>query len=170
MGLYKISTRFLQSSEMPLNELKRIQQKLTRYERHLENYSFLIRRKVVPHGLLPKTRPAFDSHNPYFFRSWKQNQQHFALQQLKLLIQECKIKTKDLRRDEIKFKNKLRSACNDSTTYTALTDKLSNHISNLTRKLKDKLFTKASDSYRRTQMSSQHARPTRLTTSTRHAS
>ena len=82
--------------------LKRIQQKLTRYEHHLENYSFLIRRKLVPHGLLSKTRPAFDSHNPYFFRSWKQNQQHFALQQLKLLIQECKIKIKDLRRYEIK--------------------------------------------------------------------
>ena len=58
------------------------------------------------------------------------------------LIEECKIKIKQLRRDEIKFKNKLRSVCDDSTTYTILTEKLSNHISNLTRKLKDKLQQK----------------------------
>ena len=109
---------------------------------NLQNYSFFIRKKFFPRGLLPKARPSFDSHTPHFHRSWKQNQKHFALQQLKLLIEECKIKIKQLRRDEIKFKNKLRSVCDDSTTYTILTEKLSNHISNLTRKLKDKLQQK----------------------------
>ena len=82
------------------------------------------------HGLLPKTRPAFDSHNPQLHRSWKQNRQHFGRQQLNLLIQECKIKIKDLQRREVKFKNKLKSCCNSSTTYVSLTSKLSNHISN----------------------------------------
>ena len=124
------------------NDLKRIQQKLARHEHHLENYLFFIRKRLVPHGLLPKTRPAFDSHNPQFHQSWKQNQQYFGRQQLKLLSQECKIKIEDLRRDEIKLKNKLWSICNDSATYDSLTKKLSNHISNLTCKLKDKLVHK----------------------------
>lgn len=89
------------------NDLKRIQQKLARHEHHLENYLFFIRKRLVPHGLLPKTRPAFDSHNPQFHQSWKQNQQYFGRQQLKLLSQECKIKIEDLWRDKIKLKNKL---------------------------------------------------------------
>ena len=72
----------------------------------------------------------------------KKNQQYFGRQQLKLLSQECKIKIEDLRRDEIKLKNKLRSICSDSATFDSLTNKLSNHISNLTSKLKDKLVHK----------------------------
>ena len=68
------------------NDLKRIQQKLARHEHRLENYSLFIRKRLVPYGLLPKTRPAFDSYNPQFHQSWKQNQQYFGRQQLKLLV------------------------------------------------------------------------------------
>ena len=148
------------------NDLKRIQQKLARHENHLENYSFFIRKRLVPHGLLPKTRPAFDSHNPQFHQSWKQNQQYFGRQQLKLPSQECKIKIEDLRRDEMKLKNKLRSICNDSATYDSLTNKLSNHISNQYPQAKRQTCTQTSNSNHGMKSSHYHA----IQTSTSHAS
>ena len=89
-GLFSIISHVslsIRSMTSGFNDLKRIQQKLARHEHHLENYSFFIRKRLVPHGLLPKTRPAFDSHNPQFHQSWKQNQQYFGRHQLKLLSQ-----------------------------------------------------------------------------------
>ena len=108
------------------NQLKRIQQKLARYRHHLKNYSFFIRKKIVPLGLLPKTGPAFDSRNPQFLNLWRHNQHRFAMQQLKLLIKECKIKIKDLQNDELNLQNELRSLC-DGTTFVMLTEKLSSY-------------------------------------------
>ena len=63
------------------NEYKRIANKITRQEFHLETYQYYLETKLIPKGLQPTFQPAIKPVSKNFFKQWNENIKHHAFLQ-----------------------------------------------------------------------------------------
>ena len=72
------------------NEYKRIANKITRHEFHLETYQYYLEAKLIPKGLQPRLQPAIKPVSKNFLKQWNENINHLGFVQLHLLEDDCK--------------------------------------------------------------------------------
>ena len=80
------------TAKQRFNEYKRIANKITRHEFHLETYQYYLEAKLIPKGLQPRLQPAIKPVSKNFLKQWNENINHLAFLQLHLLEDECKKK------------------------------------------------------------------------------
>ena len=129
------------TAKQRFNEYKRIANKITRHEFHLETYQYYLEAKLIPKGLQPGLQPAIKPVSKNFLKQWNENINHLAFLQLHLLEDECKKKLAIFKKTKAHLGNHLKELC-DHNTFYSLINFTTNVVSKLQSKLRAKHLTK----------------------------